>query len=427
MAVFGAILGPMLGATAHVVGIRTTFLVVTGVALALAAAAALNPAAPVERQQPGALRRALRDRSFVGGLWLNTLPALLFGTIALLVPLTLDAGGFTPFAIGAVFLGAGLLEAGLNPVIGRVSDRIGRFRPARAALAASVVVAVGLAFASHPPRRGARVPCVPRVRELLHPRDGARLRSRRGCGPLAGSRVRRDELRLGARQPHRSRARGCSADRWGDPVPYALGAALCLLTLLAVQVVARSGRPAAGRPPAPADRDRERPGTVAPQARAVQPRTATSWSLILSIANSAQPTLTETADSPPATRSCTRERESFQNPDPHRVRAAGRELREPPAPGSTLVEVDQMEHQPVVLAVQVESTTPAPSTSSGMSSWAAQRTTLANSRPWSEWWCRAKQRSTSAARYAVRSGTGGSSFPTRRHGTRRRHPAFSGG
>lgn len=240
MAVFGAILGPMLGATAHVVGIRTTFLVVTGVALALAAAAALNPAAPVERQQPGALRRALRDRSFVGGLWLNTLPALLFGTIALLVPLTLDAGGFTPFAIGAVFLGAGLLEAGLNPVIGRVSDRIGRFRPARAALAASVVVAVGLAFASHPAAVAALV-CLASLAFGSFYTPGMALVSDRaevaGLSQGLAFGVMNSAWALGnLTGPGLG---GALADRWGDAAPYLVGATLCLLTLAVAQVTRR--------------------------------------------------------------------------------------------------------------------------------------------------------------------------------------------
>ena len=64
----------------------------------------------------------------------------------MLVPLQLDDGGFTPFAIGAVFLAAGLVETVVNPFLGRFSDRRGRLLPIRIALAASIVVA--LAFAA---------------------------------------------------------------------------------------------------------------------------------------------------------------------------------------------------------------------------------------------------------------------------------------
>ena len=85
------------------------------------------------------MRRALADRSFLGGLWLNTLPAWLFGMLVVLVPLRLDDGGFAPFAIGAVFLVAGLVEVVVNPLLGRFSDRRGRLLPVRVALAASIV------------------------------------------------------------------------------------------------------------------------------------------------------------------------------------------------------------------------------------------------------------------------------------------------
>src|ERR687897_1590156 len=101
-AVFGAILGPMFGAVADAVSVRISFGVVGGLAATLAAWAATRPAAPPEQQAPGAVGRAFADRRFLGGLWLNTLPAWLFGTIVVLVPLQLDEGGFTPFAIGAV-------------------------------------------------------------------------------------------------------------------------------------------------------------------------------------------------------------------------------------------------------------------------------------------------------------------------------------
>ena len=107
----------------------------------------LRPGAAPEQQAGGAVSRAFADQGFVGGLWLNTLPAWLFGTLVVLVPLQLDDGGFTPFAIGAVFLAAGLVETVVNPFLGRLSDRRGRLLPIRIALAASVVVALAFAAA----------------------------------------------------------------------------------------------------------------------------------------------------------------------------------------------------------------------------------------------------------------------------------------
>ena len=150
IAVFGAILGPMVGALAELISIRISFTVVGVVALGMAAAAAAAAAAPLEAQTAGAMQRALRDTAFGVGLWLNLVPAFCFGVLDVLVPLQLDAGGWGVVAIGAVFLAAGLCETGLNPLVGRVSDRRGRLFPVRISLIASVVVACALAFVAAP-------------------------------------------------------------------------------------------------------------------------------------------------------------------------------------------------------------------------------------------------------------------------------------
>ena len=122
--------------------------------------------------------RALADQRSRRAL-VGTLPAWLFGTLVVLVPLQLDDGGFTPFAIGAVFLAAGLVETVGNPFLGRFSDRRGRLLPIRIALAASVVVALAFAAASDPyPIAPADDPRRDHVRRLLHARHGARLRPR---------------------------------------------------------------------------------------------------------------------------------------------------------------------------------------------------------------------------------------------------------
>jgi MFS family permease len=94
--------------------------------------------------------RALRDRAFLGGLWLNTLPALFFGVLDVLLPLRFDAAGHGAMAIAAVFVVAGLVEVAVKPVVGRMSDRFGRIVPVRVALTASIVVAGAIAFATEP-------------------------------------------------------------------------------------------------------------------------------------------------------------------------------------------------------------------------------------------------------------------------------------
>ncbi len=149
-AVLGAILGPLFGSIAHVVSIEAAFAATGIVALGLTGWAALSADPPREPSSPGSVRRALGDRRFVGGLWLNALPALLFGLLGLLAPLHLDDEGLGPVAIGVVFVAAGLVETALNPLIGRFSDRRGRLLPTRLALGASAAVAIALAFAGRP-------------------------------------------------------------------------------------------------------------------------------------------------------------------------------------------------------------------------------------------------------------------------------------
>ncbi len=144
-AVLGAILGPTFGATAEAIGIRTSFVIVGVVALGLTGAAIVGPSVPAEIVVPGAFRRALRDPGFVLGLWLNTLPSFFFGTLYLLAPLALSGQGYGGFAIAAVFLVTGVLEAALNPLLGRISDRRGKLFPIRISLTASI--AAGLALA----------------------------------------------------------------------------------------------------------------------------------------------------------------------------------------------------------------------------------------------------------------------------------------
>jgi MFS family permease len=233
-AVFGAILGPMFGAVADAVSVRVSFAAVGGVAAALAAWAATRPPAASEEQAPGAVSRAFADRRFLGGLWLNTLPAWLFGTLVVLVPLQLDEGGFTPFAIGAVFLVAGLVETGANPVLGRFSDRRGRMLPIRIALAASVVVALAFA-AARDPYPIAVLTILAAITFGAFYTPGMALVSDRteaaGLSQAIGFGIMNTAWALGNMTG--PALAGAVAENAGDAVPYVLAAALCLVTLLA--------------------------------------------------------------------------------------------------------------------------------------------------------------------------------------------------
>ncbi len=238
-AVFGAVLGPIFGGVADIVGTRPSFTGVAVVAFVCAAVAALPQATPAESVSISGLLRALRDPRFLGGLWLNTLPAFLFGMLVVLGPLALDAGGWSALAIAVVFFVAGLLEAALSPIVGRVTDRRGRLLPIRVALAASIVVTAGLAAATDPlviaflvgvAALGFGGFYTPGMALTSHRADAAGLAQGLAFG------VMNSAWALGEMTgPVLSGALGSA---FGDAVPYLLGAGLCALTLVATQWVA---------------------------------------------------------------------------------------------------------------------------------------------------------------------------------------------
>ena len=248
-AVFGAIIGPTFGAAAEAIGIRTTFTGVGVLALALAAWASTRPPAQPEEPREAALGRALRDPRFLGGLWLNTLPALLFGLNFVLVPLRLDEGDYGTLAIAGVFLAAGLFETVVNPLVGRFSDRRGRLLPVRAALLASVVVAVGFAFAQDPVVVSALVVLAAVAFGGFYTPGMALVSDRAevvGLSQGLGFGIMNTAWAAGNMAG--PSAGGALADAAGDAAPYLLAAALCLLTLLASFRWAGSGSAPSRRP-----------------------------------------------------------------------------------------------------------------------------------------------------------------------------------
>jgi predicted MFS family arabinose efflux permease len=237
-AVFGAVLGPLFGGLAELVGIRVSFAAVGVVTLAFAAFAAIPRSSAAEELSVAGVRRAFRDPRFVGGLWLNTLPAFLFGMLGVLAPLALDEAGWSTLAIALVFVVTGGIEAVINPVLGRTSDRVGPLLPVRIALAGSAVVAAGLAAASSPALIAFLV-CLAAVSFGGFYTPGMALTSHRaeaaGLAQGLAFGVMNSAWALG--ELTGPTLGGALADAFGDAVPYAVGATLCALTLLASQRV----------------------------------------------------------------------------------------------------------------------------------------------------------------------------------------------
>lgn len=247
-AIFGAVLGPAFGGLADFAGVGLAFTTVGAMTLGFAVLASLAQPANRENASFAGLRRAFRDRRFVGGLWLNMLPAMLFGLLIVLTPLALDEAGWGTFAIAAVFFGSGLVEVVLNPMLGRFSDRVGRLLPIRAALAASVVVAVALAVSSEAAILALLVSAAgisfgslytPGMSLTSHRAEAAGLAQGLAFGVMNTAWALGELLGPSAG--------GALADSTSDAAPYLVGAALCALTLAATYRVTGRMRPREAR------------------------------------------------------------------------------------------------------------------------------------------------------------------------------------
>jgi MFS family permease len=129
-AVAGALLGPVLGALAAEVGTEVVFGAVLVLAAALAVVASRLPEAGVPEKQPlREVAAAMGGRTVRTATAFVAIPSLMFGTVEVLVPLRINelGGGHALIAIG--FISGAALEAGLAPVAGRYSDRVGRRTP----------------------------------------------------------------------------------------------------------------------------------------------------------------------------------------------------------------------------------------------------------------------------------------------------------
>jgi MFS family permease len=237
-AVAGALFGPVLGGVASLTGPAPAFAAVAAVGIALAAWAWVTPAfPPSEDPQPlGVLREAARVREVISGFWLVSLAAFLLGVISVVAPRRLDELGWGALGISAAFLVAAGIEAAMNPLIGRWSDRRGRMAPVRAGLVAAIavsilipwvdvrwpylllVVAAGIAYG---------VNWVPGTALLSDGAERAGVDQGFGFALLNVAWAPANVVGAGLG--------GALAEVFGDAAAYLLAAALCLLTLVAVQ------------------------------------------------------------------------------------------------------------------------------------------------------------------------------------------------
>src|SRR3954470_7646736 len=122
----GALLGPVLGAVARVLGPAATFGTVGLIALVLLVLVVLQPSpAAAGVEEAGSLRAAIRQPLIARGLWLVACAALCFGVVNVLLPLRMDRFGASGALIALVWLVTAGLEGLVNPLSGRYADRHG--------------------------------------------------------------------------------------------------------------------------------------------------------------------------------------------------------------------------------------------------------------------------------------------------------------
>jgi predicted MFS family arabinose efflux permease len=140
-AIFGTLIGPVLGTVAVAAGTRVVFACVGGVSVALTAWTLQHPEPPRAALGAGARPRALAKDPRIGlGCWLILLEACTIGATGTLLPLRLSSFGASGVAIGVTFVLASLLALLVNPAIGRLVDRRGVWLPLSGGLAGMAIL-----------------------------------------------------------------------------------------------------------------------------------------------------------------------------------------------------------------------------------------------------------------------------------------------
>jgi MFS family permease len=251
-AVAGALFGPVLGALAHVLGQEPVFLGVAIVGAGMMWWASRMPAA--EPDAPTSLKVlmwSLADRRVAAGMWLTTLPSILFGTVAVLGPLRLDELGAGTAAIAGAFLIGAALEAVAAPFVGRLSDRRGRLVPSVIGVAAGGVAMLVVPW----PSSAAALTIViivacPAIGIVYTPAAATLSDGAEAFGLAQGFAFALTNLAWGTGQALGDAGSARLADAAGDHVPYMILALACAVTLafLIREMARRSpSRPLASR------------------------------------------------------------------------------------------------------------------------------------------------------------------------------------
>ena len=244
IAIAGALLGPGLGALAAAVGTQPVFSSVLALTVALSLAALRIPE-PVrgERQRVQEVREAILSPPVLRATWYVAAPSTMFGVVAVLVPLRIDELGGGAGLVAVAFTAGAGLEAALAPLVGRLSDRVGRLRPYAAGMlisaaaialvpaagALGVILAVLIAVSL-----GAGVCFAPAMAMLSDAAEATGLHQGFATGLI--------NIAWAIGQVSGSVGGGAAAGAAGDALPCLLAAALLLVTAAAAQSGIRRAR-----------------------------------------------------------------------------------------------------------------------------------------------------------------------------------------
>ncbi|HVB46149.1 MAG TPA: MFS transporter [Streptosporangiaceae bacterium] len=236
-AVGGALFGPVVGAVANQIGTGPAF---SAAAVVGAMLIVVNFLIPAPRQaEPQGLAEALasvRDRGVATGLWLTAIAGIAFGVIDVLAPLRLSQLGATPLVIGGTFLASAAVEAGFSPVTGRLSDRRGPYLPIRISLLAGVTVSLlAPVLAPAPALIALLIVGMPAFGSLFAPASAMLSAAAHRLELHQGLAFGLANLAWAAGQTVAASASGAIAQASSDFVPYAMLAATCLATFVAIR------------------------------------------------------------------------------------------------------------------------------------------------------------------------------------------------
>ncbi len=236
-AIAGGLLGPVLGTLASQTSPKLVFSLVGVVGIGLCAWTLTEPApAPTGGHSFEAFAPALRSQRVQAGMWLTTLGALLFGTLGVLAPLRMDHLGASSVAIGAAFLVSAACAAATSPVIGRLSDRSGWQRPVLFGLCASAVWVVLLPLPSSVAILFVLIVVADPFFGLAYPPAGAMIsHGAERVGLDQGYAFALFNIAWASGQVIGEAGSAGLAQATSDAVPYALLAALCLATVVALR------------------------------------------------------------------------------------------------------------------------------------------------------------------------------------------------